>query len=387
MKSKKRILFISHEASFTGAPILLLNLIALVRERDDFDIKILCVRDGTMRPAFARVAPCSVLKTEDMYHEHSIFKKWINKLRFGCRLIAFIPAWRRCDFVFNNTIGNGKVLRFFLRFRKLPVCSYIHELEESIRHAAEHGEAQLSFDLSDKVLSPSQYNREILEQIFQVPSAKTGVLRYLIKTQLDAGELNHLAELKQASKQAFLSKYQLPPNARLVLGMGTFDRRKAVDLFVQTAAKLNTTNIHFVWIGMSRDPEFRQEVEQFVKENSVCNFHYLGPVSHDLHHYLPFELFFLSSREDPYPLVVLEAASLQIPSICFAGSGGIVDFITDENGWIAEGFSPEHAAQIIAQQSDAAIVSKGHAAQSKVLQWHFDESAVYNNLLSLTGWH
>ncbi|MBS1614975.1 MAG: glycosyltransferase [Bacteroidetes bacterium] len=386
MNSKKRILFVSHEASFTGAPILLLNLIALVQSEHHFDIRVLCVRDGAMKPAFSRLAPCSCLKAADMYHEESLFKRGFNKLLFGFRLIAFIPKWMGSDFVFNNTVGNGKVLRFFFRFRKLPVVSYIHELEASIRHAAANGEAQLTFDLSEKILSPSRYNQEILQQIFHIPPAKSGLLRYLIKTQLEERELGQLRELKQKSKQAFCKKHQLQPDALLILGMGTFDRRKAVDLFVQTAVRLNNPNFQFVWMGMSREPEFRQEVEQFIQEQGVTNFHYLGPVEHDLHHYLPFDLFFLSSREDPYPLVVLEAASVQIPTLCFSGSGGIIDFVTEENGWIAADFSPEKAARNIAQISTADISAKGLSAQSKVHQWHFDASAIYESFRSLTGW-
>lgn len=42
--------------------------------------------------------------------------------------------------------------------------------------------------------------------------------------------------------------------------------------------------------------------------------------------------FTLHSREDPHPLVVLEAASLGIATVCFEPSGGIGEFVQDGCG-------------------------------------------------------
>lgn len=385
MRPKKTVLFISHEASFTGAPILLLHLIALIHARNEFQICTLCVRGGDLTTEFARYGECYVLKNEDMYHEVGVGRRLVNRLSFLFRLGHFIPKWQRADVVFNNTIGNGKVLRVFSRFRELPVTSYIHELEESIQHAACRGEAQLTFELSRKILSPSEYNRKILQDKFKLCTQKTGILRYLIRTQLDSNELRRIPYLKEEYKRAFCNTYSIPADARLVLGMGTFDSRKAVDLFAATANLLKNQQIHFVWIGMSKDADFRIHVEEFVREHDVSNFHYLGPQPHDLHNFLPFDLLFLSSREDPYPLVVLEAASLEIPCIFFRGSGGIIDFVTDREGWEVDDFSIHSAASLICNIQDTELRSKGRAAQQKVLAWHFDEDAIYNSFCSLTG--
>jgi glycosyltransferase involved in cell wall biosynthesis len=40
----------------------------------------------------------------------------------------------------------------------------------------------------------------------------------------------------------------------------------------------------------------------------------------------------LLSREDPYPLVALEAAAAAVPTVCFQDGGGIVDFVADGCG-------------------------------------------------------
>jgi glycosyltransferase involved in cell wall biosynthesis len=45
-----------------------------------------------------------------------------------------------------------------------------------------------------------------------------------------------------------------------------------------------------------------------------------------------FDLFFLSSREDPFPLVCLEAAALKKPIICFDKAGGMPELVSGQNG-------------------------------------------------------
>jgi glycosyltransferase involved in cell wall biosynthesis len=43
----------------------------------------------------------------------------------------------------------------------------------------------------------------------------------------------------------------------------------------------------------------------------------------------------VTSREDPFPLVMLEAGSHGIPIVCFADSGGVPEFVGEDAGLIA----------------------------------------------------
>jgi glycosyltransferase involved in cell wall biosynthesis len=47
------------------------------------------------------------------------------------------------------------------------------------------------------------------------------------------------------------------------------------------------------------------------------------------------DIFALTSREDPFPLVMLEAAARELPIVCFAQSGGGPEFVADDAGLIA----------------------------------------------------
>ena len=47
------------------------------------------------------------------------------------------------------------------------------------------------------------------------------------------------------------------------------------------------------------------------------------------------DVFALTSREDPFPLVMLEAAAAGVPLVCFAGGGGAPEFVQPDAGHVA----------------------------------------------------
>ncbi len=60
--------------------------------------------------------------------------------------------------------------------------------------------------------------------------------------------------------------------------------------------------------------------------------HLLPPGGNYLDYVACFDLFTLTSREDPYPLVILEAGLNHNPVLCFDGSGGSPDFVGTDTG-------------------------------------------------------
>lgn len=78
---------------------------------------------------------------------------------------------------------------------------------------------------------------------------------------------------------------------------------------------------------------------------------HLVPVKTDAKPYFEMaDVFFLSSREDPFPLVMLEAASLGIPMVGFRGTGGIEDFSKDLGSMLIDDLDESEAAELIRQQ-------------------------------------
>ena len=146
----------------------------------------------------------------------------------------------------------------------------------------------------------------------------------------------------------------------LVLGVGYADMRKGFDLFVQSWRLCQTreTKVHFCWIG-AIDPDLERwlsvELEAAV---ATGTFHRTGYCADLEGYYTAASAFALTSREDPFPSVALEALSFGVPVVAFEGSGGIPDLLEDED----LGVVVKYGDAPLFAQSLLAIVRRGHDA-------------------------
>jgi glycosyltransferase involved in cell wall biosynthesis len=58
----------------------------------------------------------------------------------------------------------------------------------------------------------------------------------------------------------------------------------------------------------------------------------IGEVADTAPYMAGLDLFLLTSREDPFPLVMLEAARQAVPVVCFEGAGGATEFVDETVG-------------------------------------------------------
>jgi glycosyltransferase involved in cell wall biosynthesis len=76
---------------------------------------------------------------------------------------------------------------------------------------------------------------------------------------------------------------------------------------------------------------------------------FTGPRENPYPYYASFDLFLLSSREEPFGAVCLETAMLDIPSLCFAGCAGAESFISRGGGRVVDRFDPVAMAEAVKQ--------------------------------------
>jgi glycosyltransferase involved in cell wall biosynthesis len=113
----------------------------------------------------------------------------------------------------------------------------------------------------------------------------------------------------------------------LVVMCGTASRRKGADIFADLAAELPEAN--FVWIGPWTADEGATQVDWVDTKHEASkregyapgNLYFTGPVFNPYPWFRAADIFFLSSREDPNPLVAIEALALGKPVVSFRGSG------------------------------------------------------------------
>jgi len=70
--------------------------------------------------------------------------------------------------------------------------------------------------------------------------------------------------------------------------------------------------------------------------NYERNFHFVGLQKDIEHYYAGSDIFYLTSREDPFPSVVLDAMNVGLPILAFKGAGGFEDVLSQGCGILVE---------------------------------------------------
>lgn len=385
MHKKKKVMVIGHEASLSGAPVLLLNLFKLLSERGLVSVQFVIRRGGPLVGLYKEFASVIVLKPEKDSQEKTValhVLHWIeNKIKL---LRVFIQAFS-CDYLFFNTVVNGRLLRWF-RWHQKPVITYAHELEKTIDFYLRKNDAVLPLSFSNIIAYPACVTKNLLIDKYKIPAGKLKKLLYYFP--FDADQYNEARAVE--TRQKFREHFGIDKTDFVVGAVGLVSERKGFDLFIEVCEKVATIKpcIKFVWIGAFESKEQELKVRNVIEEKQLTrNLVFTGPLYYDVYNFSPFEIFFLSSREDTYPLVVLEAAIMKVPAICFSGSGGIIEFIGDDAGWVVDGFSTDKAAERILelQRQKDIVYSYGSNAFQKVISLHCSPEKIidqYNDIMA-----
>lgn len=380
---EKNILVIGHEAGLTGAPILLLHLLQLLK--NEYSITIILKRGGALEDEFRGIAKTLVLKSQSYSQQKNILKMLADRFSYLYNQFRAIPLFIKADFIFSNTICNGRLLHRF-RFIKRPVITYVHELESVLQYYNLKKDTHYSLIHSEILLFPSFAVQENIFKNYNFAYYKTQHFPYYFPPE----DFNFTEAEKIQLRKDFRKKWNIPENSFLIAGMGIVSERKGTDKFIETAKNAigQDEHIYFIWIGDFDTGNFSQTIKNdYSAKKYPDRLIFTGKLKYAASNLLPFDLFFLSSVEDPYPLVVLEAAYQQVPTVCFRNSGGIVEFLKDGTGYILNDDTPKATAQFILniKNDKKELNVTASKSRDKVISLHSDKnyiSAVFGNLVN-----
>jgi LmbE family N-acetylglucosaminyl deacetylase/glycosyltransferase involved in cell wall biosynthesis/GT2 family glycosyltransferase len=343
---KPEILFVSHEATRTGAPIFLLTLIERLMKELDISVSILLVRGGELERAFRAFGSTIVLGNADA----------LNPL-----LLDSLKA-RNIRLVYVNTISNG-ALQSRLKVLGCPIVCHVHELAFSMDHHFGGRNLKQALASTDVFFAGSAAVRSHLEKL--APPDRI----VLAHPFIDVKENQRAA----AESKAPLS---LPRDAVVVGACGLIGWRKGTDLFVQVAKRAlasTTRPVVFVWVGgplaEGDYPRLRYDAEVMGISKQLV---FTGNVEATLPYFAQFDVFVLPSREDPFPLVMLDAASLGQPIVCFEGAGGTPELVENDAGLVVPYMDIDSMAEAVTRLVEHADLRTrmGETARRKVFERH-----------------
>ncbi len=302
---------ISHDLHPYGAQRLALMLTREWTLSHKRHVELVSCGGGSLSPAARRLAPVTALG------EH-----WRNERR---SLRNIMPQLKRAgvDAAFTNTVIAGKYCKD-LREAGFATIALIHEMPSLIANEGLLPSLHAAHENAHCVIYPHAAVANAIGKAFpNLPNWD----RVQILPQGIAG-VNAYRDSRAEARDAVRKLLGIAADAKLVLAIGTGDKRKGVDLFLD-AALASDAHVHFLWVGPLNDGDIADWSQHHGGRSiqSVANTHWLGYQDSTAIFHAAADAFVLCSREDPFPFVVLESLSAGVPVVAFAGSGGGADLV------------------------------------------------------------
>ncbi len=326
-------LFVSHEGQRTGAPLLLLWLIRWLLANTSIRPVVALMRDGPLCEEFAALCPTYTFTTRpvaERWHKRLSRRLTNSKTGDPDAWLAEIVAKVNPDCLYLNTLVLGYCLgKLTIDRSRTKVISSVHEMEIGLLLSSTRDAIERQISISDILTCEGESVKKNLVQNHRanpnqcvvmpayVPYERPEEMMQLSCNDSSQSVIDTLQELR--SKKVFLFGFA-----------GSAIDRKGFDLFpllVKACAK-RFADIPFraVWVGCGPGSLTYVKADRDLTLLGIRQHALLLPgVSCGAAALRQLNVMACLSREDPGPVVSLEAGAMAIPSVCFKHCGGIAE--------------------------------------------------------------
>lgn len=288
----RNILFVSHESSATGAPIVFRNIIRKLCSELLFNSYLFVIKEGHLKEEFDSL--CDFSNTD-----------------------CDIPSnWPSFDLIYFNSIESSHIYDKLLEggniSDKTQIILHTHEMIGTLeKYGIERSKTLMN--VADEVFCASSTVKDSVVNIGFSPEKCTVIKPYV---SINSSKLS-----KSNSK-------------KIILSCGEISFNKGIDYFLQLAKKYFENNqdseYKFIWVGPDTR-KLKALVEWDIEKlGLVDRVKFIGYSTKVLDIMRQADLFLLPSRQDSFPTVCLEALSEGLPILYFKESGGMRDFLNEQ---------------------------------------------------------
>lgn len=338
---KTKILFISHEASLTGAPLVLLYFMEWLNDhhKDEYEIGILSLKGGELNERFNAVAT-QVYTIKHVKNRNFAFKV-ANKFSNGRISAKQLTSAEKCiqeiikidyDIIYANTVVT---LPFAVQIKqalndKPKLIAHVHELEVILK------QQNISTSIINSVnhyIAVSNLVKLNLQNTWGIGASKIDVVY----------EFSKIESNKETIKKR---------KSKFTVGASGFVHwRKGHDIFIQVARYIHANHkdvdIEFCWVGSITEKEKLIVDADLKKMNLLDKVKFVGQQKNPVQFFSEFDVFLMTSREDPFPLVCIEVGMLGKPIICFDQATGTQEVLEKGGGKIVPYLNIEQMAEAV----------------------------------------
>jgi O-antigen biosynthesis protein len=364
----RRIVVVTHDAYPHGAQFLALNLARVLSTEFGFEVATVVLGGGPLKTEFARWGQLHDLEGIDPEGD--------DAAQLARRL-----ASQGFNVALCNTTVSGRFLHTLSK-AEVRCVALIHELQGMLAKYQLETHASLIAQHAIRVVFPAQTVETSFEQV-----APVAAQRKQIRPQ-GLYKRNQLRGERTRAHSALREKLHLSADTKIVLGVGFADHRKGIDMFARAAALLREkhANVRFVWVG-HWEAQIKSEVDAWLSEHDASDAVIFTGLELDTDlYYAGADVFALTSREDPFPSVVLESLEVGVPVVAFEGATGAIELLSKDCGLLVASETEEAFAAAIERLLDDSDLRESFGANgARLISNDFSFRHYVFDLLDMLG--
>jgi len=319
------VLFIGHEATLTGAPIVLHELIQELVRVHPINPHVILLSDGPLLDKYKESAPVLILsKLNELTGSQDA------SVRLLADYFATIPGPKA---VLANTIAIDRMFCDVFAEKNIPYLVWIHEMAQTIR--THFGSTCLNYLAEQATTVIFASSLSYRENVSSFGLKEHNLIKVECGIRLQKG-----TEGPAIARKQIREKLNIPQNGPLVLACGSIEHRKGTDLFVQAAVQYFSNysspegpQAHFVWVGRTLLQDFFDNLMADIKQAGLHDrIHFVGQQSNPHVYFRASDVFLFTSRTETLGLVAVEAMAHKIPVVGFENATGAAEYVAQGFG-------------------------------------------------------
>lgn len=329
---RQRIVVVSHDAHPHGAQYLALHMARTFGELG-FDTDMIVLGEGPLLPRFAEVATVHRIDLNSQ-SEVEVVRR-LERLRENGAEVAIA-----------NTTVSGLLVPL-LKHAGFRTVSLVHELPGILNSYELMNHARAIAGHADKVVFAARQVQDGFERFVGKPVEQAVIRPQGLYQRTPFRRSDHVDTARRTVRE----KLNFAPDASIVLGVGYGDHRKGFDLFIDACIALFASDRRAcaVWVGNVERQLMDTQMKRIRAAGLANRFAFTGLVEKPQEYYAAADVYALTSREDPFPSVVLEALDVEVPVVAFDGAGGFTDLLIRGCGQLVPPFDTDAMAAGIAE--------------------------------------
>lgn len=362
-----RVLALGHEASLSGAAIIHRAWLqwAIVQPKYH-EIRSVLVRRGPLLDQWPRGLRLDLLSRFDR-------DRGLGWCGMRSRIVdgRAIIAWRFRRLVRRHNIGPETVVLVntltlgwllpILEARRCRVVIHAHELAGSTRRFVSPKDLTVMCRVAERWIAVSEAEKRHLIEVLGVSADRIALVRNFVPPR--PVRLSNPAETKITLGR----RYGIPVDVPWIVAVGNIAPVKAPEIFLEVArlVQQHRNAVAFIWIGDGTKTAYGRRLTSCSGANNV---HWLGFREDPTSWLDAATMVLVTSVEESSSLVALEAAQLGRPTLAFADTGGIDEFLAGGSGFLVAERSAKSMAMAVMKliENPAEALRAGHLAKVKV---------------------